>query len=351
MPPRLAGSYLVMETTNQCSLACVHCTVSEGTAHPHHAAVGFLPLALANAVFDDLVQMGGRFDTLIPFWLGEPLIHPDFAAIYQAGLRAAAKGIFQRIELHSNATHLGRDRIRVALNASPVPQTWHFSLDAATPETYRRVKGRDLFTEVEQNLLAFLAEKQRARARWPRPVFQFIVGRNNVAEVGAFRHRWEAYCRASQQPFRTAAQQVPPGDDAVIFFRQLDAPTLADQAEENAVFRRAMAEQGLAIPLEERTPARVEAGPGICGCFWKSPVVAWDGSVTTCTRDNRLQNRLGSLYTHSFSSIWWGVSMHEARANVATGNYAGHVACAGCYIPHSANYSGISASEIRETQA
>lgn len=50
-------------------------------------------------------------------------------------------GTFTRLELHTNATHLGRDRVRVALNAAPLPQTWHFSLDAASRETYRAVKG------------------------------------------------------------------------------------------------------------------------------------------------------------------------------------------------------------------
>ena len=83
----LPGSYLVLETTNRCSLACVHCSVSEA-GHPHHGASGFLALGTARALFDDLARVGARFDTLILFWLGEPLIHPDFGAIHAAALRA-----------------------------------------------------------------------------------------------------------------------------------------------------------------------------------------------------------------------------------------------------------------------
>ncbi len=345
-PFALPGSYLVLETTNQCSLACVHCTVAEGAAHPHHARVGFLPLATAEALFDDLVATGARFDTLVPFWLGEPLIHPDFGAIYRASLRAAALGAFARVELHTNATHLGRERVRTALNASPVPQSWHFSLDAASRDTYGTIKGRDSFESVEANVLAFLDEKARSGAPWPRPVFQMILAGNNADEAESFRERWTAACRDRSLPVRVAAQRVPSGDDAIVFFRQLDAPTPETQADANQAYRAAVSRLGLALPLAERTPSTVDRGPGICACFWKSPVVSWEGNVTTCTRDNRLQNVLGNVHQRPFSEIWFGDGMRDHRRHVATGNYAGLPACHGCYIPRSANYTDITASEI-----
>ena len=265
MPPlrRLPGSYLVLETINQCSLACVHCTVAEGAAHPHHAAVGFMAPALFQAILDDLAAAGLGFDTLIPFWLGEPLLHPQFGALYQAGLRAAAEfGTFRRVELHTNATHLGRDRVRVALNAAPVPQTWHLSIDAATPERYRAIKGKASFDEVEANILAFLDERARTRAPWPRPVFQMIVGENNADEVPAFAERWTARCRERGLAVRTAAQAVPEGNDAVVFFRQLDAPTVALQERANAAYRRAMASIGVGLPKPAATPVAVAGGAG-----------------------------------------------------------------------------------------
>lgn len=347
MPPvALDGSYLVLETTNRCSLACVHCTVAEGPAHPHHARDGFLPLATAEAVFSDLDAVGARFTTLILFWLGEPLIHPDFGAIYQAALRVAPR-VFGKVELHTNATHLARDRIRVALNTSPVPQVWHVSLDAARRDTYRAVKGRDELERVEANLEAFLDARASTGARWPRPVFQFIVGENNEAEVGEFRARWETACTKRRMPVRVAAQQVPPGDDAVVFFRQLDAPTPAAQERANQAMRRAMAAAGIPLPAPHRSPTQVEAGPGVCACLWKSPVVAWDGTVTTCTRDNRLENTLGNVHDTPFSRIWWGADAARLRRGVARGDYAGLAACAGCFIPRSANYTDISPAEIR----
>jgi radical SAM protein with 4Fe4S-binding SPASM domain len=344
--PAIPGSYLVLETTNTCSLACVHCSVSE-PGHPHHARTGFLSLATVDRLFADLVAVSARFDTLIPFWLGEPLLHPEFGAIYQAALRAAVDGhVFARVELHTNATHLTADRVRVALNAAPVPQTWHFSLDAATRETYRRVKGPDRFDAVEAHVDAFLDAKAARNARWPRPVFQFIVSDRNETEIPAFRRRWEAACRARGIPVRSAAQEVPAGDDAVVFFRQLDCPTPAEQERQNVVFRSAMARAGLPLPRPARSPTTLAGPAGVCACFWKSPVIGWDGRVTTCTRDNRFENALGNLHDTPFSELWWGPTMAARRRAVACLDYTGLPACQGCFIPRSANTTDITTIEI-----
>jgi radical SAM protein with 4Fe4S-binding SPASM domain len=347
-PPSLPGSYLVLETTNRCSLACVHCTVSEA-GHPHHAEVGFLSLATVEALLADLVRVGASFDTLIPFWLGEPLVHRDFGAIYQAALRACREhAVFRRVELHTNATHLTRDRVRVALNAAPVPQTWHLTLDADTPATYLRVKGRDRFEEVVRHVEHFLTEKARTRAPWPRPVLQFILGRNNAHEARAFRDRWTAVCARLGLPVRVAAQEVPSGEDVILYFRQLDAPTPHDQAAENAVYRETLAALGVPLSRPDRSPTTPLDGPNSvpCACFWKSPVVAWDGTVTTCTRDNRLGNALGNLHATPFSELWWGPRARGWRAQAARGDYAGLAPCRDCFIPRSANSTDISVEEI-----
>lgn len=340
-----AGSYLVLETTNRCSLACVHCTVAAGPAHPHHARAGFLPLATAEAVFADLAAVGARFDTLVLFWLGEPLLHPDFGALYAAALRAAPR-VFGKVELHTNATHLDAAAVRVALNASPVPQVWHFSLDAATPGTYRAVKGVDTFDAVEAQLHHFFALRAARGARWPRPVLQFIVGENNAHEAPAFVARWTTTLRRLGVPHRVAAQHVPAGDDAVVYLRQLDAPTPVLQERANRVFRDTAAALGLPLPAPDRSPPTVTRGPGICACLWKSPVIGWEGTVTACTRDNRLLNSLGNVHHTPFSELWWGPAMAERRRRVAVGDYGGLPACAGCFIPRSANHTDITPAEI-----
>lgn len=346
-PPHLAGSYLVLETTNRCSLACVHCTVSE-KGHPHHAQNGFLPLATARRLFADLAAVGARFDVLIPFWLGEPLIHPDFEAIWQASVRVAVEhGVFGRIELHTNATHLDEAKRRALLNDAPLTQVIHLTLDADSRDTYRCVKGQDRFESVVRNVEELLRARAATRARWPRVVLQYIVSEQNEAEIPAFRRRWEGLCRELGLPVVAGAQVVPGGDAVALFFRQLDCPTPEEQARQNAVYRAAMAREGLALPAPARSPTSL-GGENLapCGCLWKSPVVGWDGRLTTCTRDNRFENVVGNVLETPFPELWWGPRMAARRREAARGRYPDLPPCTRCFIPRSANYSGISAAEI-----
>lgn len=345
----LPGSYLVLETTNRCSVACVHCSVGEAD-HPHHDRTGFVAISLVRKLFADLITSRSRFDVFIPFWLGEPLIHPDFSTIYQEALRLAADhGVFERVEVHTNSTHLSASRVQLALNQSPIPQTWHLTLDASTPETWKKIKGRTSFDEVVANVDHLVREKARLRATWPRLVFQFIVSDRNAHEASAFRTRWEGACRAVGLPVSTASQDVPPGSGAVVFFRQLDAPTPEEQERQNRVFRDTMLSLAVSLPRPDQSPAslgRLGAPPAVCGCFWKSPVVGWDGTLTTCTRDNQLENQLGSIADTSFGELWHGQRASAWRTQVATGDYAGIDACQGCFIPRSSNYSGITGDEV-----
>ena len=308
---------------------------------------------LFEGLVDDLVGAGGGFDALVLFWLGEPLIHPHFGRVFRAGLRAAVRhDTFGKIEVHSNATHLDAAKVGALLNRATVPQVLHLSLDAATRETYLAVKGLDRFEVVEGNVEGFLRRRAETGARWPRPVLQFIVGSNNAGEAEAFRARWEGFCRSLGVPVRAAAGHVPPGNDAVVFFRQLDCPTPDDQARHNALFRAQMAQMGLALPPRSARGERVAAdNHAACSGFWKSPVVSWDGHVTTCTRDNLLENAVGNLKQTPFSELWWGRTMARHRAGVAVGDYAGLDLCQTCFIPRSLNHADLSDADIARQAA
>jgi MoaA/NifB/PqqE/SkfB family radical SAM enzyme len=349
-PPALDGSYLVVELTNRCSLLCVHCSVSE-VGHAHHQRTGYLDPALFDGLMADLSAVGARFDALILFWLGEPLLHPHFTRIYRRAVRDSVQhGTFGKVEVHSNATHLTPARVAAALNEAPLPQVWHLSLDAATVETYRAVKGLDRFAQVDAQVEHLLRERARLRAPWPRPVLQFIVGDNNVQDVDRFIDRWSGLLRSIGSPFRLAAGHVPPGEDAVLFLRQRDSATPEAQDRDNALLREAARRLGLSLPSAE---AAVSTGATVqahnlrpCSGFWKSPVISWRGELTACTRDNLLHNTVGSLRERPFSTMWWGEAMRAHRAAVAGGDYGALPLCQTCFIPTSLNHTELSAEDI-----
>ncbi len=369
----MPGSYLVLETTGTCNLACVHCDRSSipPVGRGEQAYGGpFLDLGLARGLMEDLGRFGARFDTLILFWLGDPLLHPHFAQLYpmllrlndraalcrSAGTSAAAPGrtepaerVFSKIELHTNAVALTPELARVALNQATTPQVWHLTMDALHRHTYRNIKGRDHLERVERQVEWLITEKGRIGAPWPRIVLQFIVSDRNADEAELFRARWSRVLRRAGLRVRTAAGHVPggDGDEAVIFLRQLDCPTPEEQSHQNLVFRTVAAGMGLDLPGGGAAPEQVEArNPRPCSGFWKSPVVRWNGDLTVCTRDAGLAMSLGNLRDASFTALWWGEEAEGRRRRVARGDYDALPLCGDCFIPRSANYTGIEPLEI-----
>jgi radical SAM protein with 4Fe4S-binding SPASM domain len=376
-PPAMPGSYLVLETTGTCNLACVHCdrsSIPPVGADDHAHGGPFLDLSMAESFMRDLGAFGARFDTLILFWLGDPLLHPHFAQLYPMLLRlnqalgrptatqggavradgatgaaAQRRPIFGKIELHTNAVALSEDLTRVALNQAETPQVWHLTMDAVNRHTYRHIKGRDHFAQVERQVEWLIAEKGRLAAPWPRIVLQFIVSDRNADEAELFQARWSRVLHRAGLKVRTAAGHVPggEGDEAVIFLRQLDCPTPEEQSRQNQVFRTVAAAMELELPGGEAVPEQVEAhNPRPCSGFWKSPVVRWNGDVTVCTRDAGLAMSLGNIGRTPFSQLWWGREAEARRQRVAQGDYSGLPLCDECFIPRSANYTGIEPFEI-----
>ena len=74
----------------------------------------------------------------------------------------------------------------------------------------------------------------------------------------------------------------------------------------------------------------------------------WDGRVTTCTRDNEMDNLLGDLREQSFHEIWWeNEKLKGYRKGALEGRYDELEICQTCIIPKSANYTQMTKPEIR----
>ncbi len=350
----MPGSYMVLETTGTCNLDCVHCDRSSippvGRDEQCYGG-SFLDLGVAERLMEDLGTFGARFQTLILFWLGDPLLHPHFAQLYPMLLRLNDRhDVFQKIELHTNAVALEPALARVALNQAQTPQVWHLTMDAAHRHTYRRIKGRDHFRAVERNVERLIALKGELGATWPRIVLQFIVSDRNADEADLFRARWSRKLLRAGQRVTTAAGHVPggEGDEAVIFLRQLDRPPPEDQS----LLMLGRPPGATRFPHTTLTgdaaPAQVQAhNPRPCSGFWKSPVVRWNGDVTVCTRDAGLEMSLGDIGQSSFTDLWWGPQAEQRRSRVAEGDYSELPLCGDCFIPRSANYTGIDPLEIQ----
>jgi organic radical activating enzyme len=358
-PPHLSGSYMVLETTNRCPLKCGHCAVAEAPfGHPHYRTLEHMPLGMVRELLQDLRANGLTFDNLVMFWLGEPLSHPEFPALYELVLEWSGRGeIFKKIEVHTNTFPLDDGCIEAALNDAPVPQVWHLTMDAARRETFKVIKGLDAFDKSQRQALRMVKRKGERKARWPKLAAQFIVSDVNAGEAEEFVEVWSRAYAEAGLPSRVTGFHVPvDGPENYIYLKSLDCPTAEEQDRQNRVYAGLMKRLGLVSPVDPDAPRRIGAEvPRTlltpCSGFWKSPTIGSDGRVTVCTRDNTHHNAIGSLREASFSALWlrsrW---LNRRRQQVARGDYSELPYCQTCFIPSSVNYSGITEGEIAAFQ-
>ncbi len=358
-PLDLPGAYLVLDLGNRCPLSCQHCIQNEPDRHAHFQTLGQMDADLATGLLDELAARGRRFHSLILFWLGEPLQHPRFVDIHRRAAEAAARGVFRRIEVHTNAVLLEREIAEAVMAAGDVPQRWHFSLDAASPFTYTRVKGRDLYWDARANVMAFLEARARRGADAVDAVFQFIPQADNEGEALPFVRSWRQAVQRHGRRLAVVGRAVPEGGGDAVFFRQLDALDPADQESANRLYQRVLWRTGVEPrpPVGQRlrgrltrAPRPASGPPAPCACPFLSPVVHWDGRLTVCTRDSGLTLSPGSLVDHTFHDLWWeAVALGELRGAHLAGAAGG--LCRDCPIPRSANYTGLSDDELDRYRA
>ena len=268
-----------VEPTNHCNYACSICPREPG------AAKGCMDPAL----FDRLVAPELALCPSQRFWLhfhGEPLLHPELPALIRAcSQNGFVTGLSTNGSVLDAAARSGL--MRSGLNRLVV------SLDAATAQTYRAIRGADRFNEVVANILELIEAKRRAGAETPAIQAQFIRHERNEAELEDFIAFWNR-----------------PGIESVYI-----------------------------KPLSSRCES-IAAGAGTrprqpCFVLWDSLVIRWDLSVTPCCADILGRIRLGSLKEARLMEIWNGEALQTLRAQHACGVFAGPCAACGDWVGES----------------
>jgi radical SAM protein with 4Fe4S-binding SPASM domain len=140
-PPRR----IIIEPTNYCNVSCVHC-VHDGTMTRKK---GYMDLGVFRKILED-VKDWNRTTEICLFQHGEPLLHKDITKMtrlagieYDFFTKMNTNGVALTKELSEKLIRSGLDYIV-------------FSLDAITPKTYAKIKRRDYFKRVINNILDYM---------------------------------------------------------------------------------------------------------------------------------------------------------------------------------------------------
>lgn len=298
-PPTVASTVpigILYSPVTQCNLACIHC-ISRDT----RTAVRRLPDAIKAQIkgwCDD-----GTLRALDGDYSGDLL----WADTRYPGELDFVLGLGIRVHITTNGVHLTPAVAERLCRAAAALDGVNISLDAATDETFRRVrKGAPALSLVTANIRALVEARARAGATFPVSM-SFTLMRSTLDELPAF--------------IRLAASL---GVDTVLarhleaYTEDMEAESLwLDQERFNAVRPAALAlaaELGILLGLPaEFDGGRLRSGHRICPVPWTLAAVMGNGDVAACCVPGMT---MGNLHEESMEAIWNGPRYQQLRRTV-----------------------------------
>jgi len=178
-------SQVIVDVTEVCNLACIHCPHPAFKRSEQYAG-RHLDVDLHRKMVDEVCEHGHELTQYIRYTSnGEPLVHPEIYEMLDYAVRRS--GVF--VTLTTNGTILNERRVEKLL-ASGLHLV-DVSIDAATPETYARVRVNGKLDVTQRNVLRLLELRRAARAA-TRIVVSFVEQPANAHETEAFERFWNA---------------------------------------------------------------------------------------------------------------------------------------------------------------
>jgi len=165
-----------LEVTSACSADCTFCPRDE--VPDTHT---FISLDTVNRLADDLRQYDERKEVIL-CGVGESTLHPELTQIVDTLNRAGAL-----VQMTTHGAHLTTKKFVELVQHGIVE--FHFSINAATAETHRRIMRLKVFDRIVENLLQILEIQSVDYPHVPICV-SFVVCEANEHEVDDFVDFW-----------------------------------------------------------------------------------------------------------------------------------------------------------------
>ena len=271
--------FLLMESTNKCNMRCVFCPRESSSRK-----TGFMSLDTVKNIIDDSLRHGRR--SIIGFQKdGEPLLHKGIEEIIAYVKKANAATL---LHMATNGILLDEGRAEKIINSGLDDML--ISLDASSPDTYRKVKGVDTFEKVEENVRNFFKIRKAMKSRRPYVRVKIINMRGTEKEVPEFKKRWSGIADSIE-----VKDYVKWGD------------------------------------VEDNTPADFKnKRRHACPTLWYLAAINWDGRVSVCCGDYGCSIPLGNINEKPLYEIWNGDILRSARKSHLSGKFEDLEVCKSC---------------------
>jgi len=282
--------WVQVEITTRCNLRCRTCIRSKEAGED-------LPLGLFKSLIDQLGHSSFAPRKIDLTGLGEPLLHPELAAMVEY---AKERGL--EVSFTSNFTIMNQktaiDLIKAKLDYLYV------SVDAASKEIFEKIRSGADFQKVMENVKSFIKTRSDQISDRPRLMFRSTISEDNVGEAMALTKLAEAL-----------------GVDGIVFFPQLIP---GREYYFSDLFVLPSREKTSLAVVETSMPFRERALT--CRSYSRC-YITFDGKVLPCPcltqmmpREQYSRFQFGDLRDSSLADIWFSARYKQFRAKGALGN-------------------------------
>ena len=298
---------LYLETTNRCDSKCQTCIRTFATLE----RPADLTLERARTIVDQFPDL----DRVVLHGIGEPLLNPEIFDIVAYLKKRVTTVLF-------NSDAIGLTQARAVRLVESGLDEFRVSMDAATPATYRRLRGVDRFESVTTNVGRLVALQREMGRTTPRVSLWFTAARANIEELPAFVELAARLEVREVYVQRLVWNEIGLATSANALHGKLSELERARLGEAEALAARlgvAMRASGLTSPLASLEGGGAGARPW-SGCQrpWTLAYVTANGNVAPCCISPWVARDyagliLGNAFDERFESIWDGERYQRFR--------------------------------------
>lgn len=322
-----------LQVASGCNLDCYMCTEH---LRPPEARRGRGLRFLPREAFDRLCTEVFPWSSSLHIGFGgEPTLAPDFGYFIERG-----RDCGQAIDLTTNGTRL--DRPGLAATLARCVRRLQVSIDAATQETYERIRLGSSWSHLRANLdLLASARAQQSSDERMHLSLVFVLMRSNLhelpafvelaAQIGAQSVRGQHVIPTTPEGRGETLVETPDRYDEVRALAEQRARELGVEFDAPPPY---VHRQGVASPFDaghELPAAPAAPGPLDCRLPVQQLFVTYEGTVLPCCNPHAtMKLRAGDLRTDSFDAIWNNSAYRALRSSLRSGDL--HPICASCAI-------------------
>lgn len=271
---------VMIELTNVCNLHCKNCPNEKMKRER-----GFIDMGVYQKIIDDCAEIG--VSDIFLCGVGEPTRHKSLVGMVAY---AKMKGI-ETVTLYSNATlltlQLSKKLIKSRLDILKV------SIDAATNETYSKMRSPGKLDTVDNNLRGFLKLRNEMGLATPEVWAKFMKMTENAGDLRLFKKKWRHLV-----------------DKIFVSFIHNWAGAISS----------------------EKSDWQGNPNRGPCTMVFRFMGVLWDGRVSLCCADSEGEVILGDAKDTSIKDIWSGAKIQGIRQAHLAGDFCSMPLCYKCSL-------------------